>query len=82
MDKLVSDYPECSEAIMKLGSLMKLNGSNKETLSSLRAMGAKEKAVEELEEIVSILDEEKVRIDFSVPYPESTDASIMEKADM
>ena len=66
MDKLVSDYPECSEAIMKLGSLMKLNGSNKETLSSLRSMGAEEKAVEELEEIVSILDEEKVRIDFSV----------------
>ena len=66
MDKLSSLYPESSEAIMKLKALLLLNGSNEETISALRAMGAKEKAVKELEEIVSILDNEKVRIDFTV----------------
>ena len=66
MDKLSSLYPESSEAIMKLKALLLLDGSNEETISALRAMGAKEKAVKELEEIVSILDNEKVRIDFTV----------------
>ena len=63
---LAKEYPDCAGAFGKLAELSSLTGSNGEVLSDLRAMGADEELVSELESVVSALDEDAVRIDFSV----------------
>lgn len=63
---LAKEYPDCAGAFSKLAELSSLTGSNGEVLSDLRAMGADEELVSELESVVSALDEDAVRIDFSV----------------
>lgn len=63
---LAKEYPDCAVAFGKLAELSSLTGSNGEVLSSLRAMGADEALVSELESVVSALEEDAVRIDFSV----------------
>ena len=63
---LAKEYPDCAGAFGKLAELSSLTGSNGEVFSDLRAMGADEELVSELESVVSALDEDAVRIDFSV----------------
>ena len=63
---LADNYPESRDAILKLRSLILLNGSNKEVIKNLSEMGADKKSLDELEEVVSVLDSVHLRIDFSV----------------
>ena len=63
---LADNYPESRDAILKLRSLILLNGSNKEVIKNLSEMGADKKSLDELEEVVSVLDNRHLRIDFSV----------------
>ena len=66
LDALGDKYPECRDAILKLRSLVLLNGSNEEVIKKLSEMGADNKALDELEEVLSVLDNKHLRIDFSV----------------
>lgn len=66
LDALGDKYPECRDAILKLRSLVLLNGSNEEVIKKLSEMGADKKSLDELEEVVSVLDNKHLRIDFSV----------------
>lgn len=66
LDALGDKYPECRDAILKLRSLVLLNGSNEEVIKKLSEMGADKKALDELEEVLSVLDNKHLRIDFSV----------------
>ena len=63
---LARENAECSGALKKIAELSSLTGSNDEVLSSLREMGADPALVSDLSSIVSALDEDAVRIDFSV----------------
>lgn len=66
LDALGDKYPECRDAILKLRSLVLLNGSNEEVIKKLSEMGADKRSLDELEEVVSVLDNRHLRIDFSV----------------
>ncbi|MGN1164585.1 MAG: ATP phosphoribosyltransferase regulatory subunit [Candidatus Ornithospirochaeta sp.] len=66
MEKLAIDNPECASSINSLRSLLSFDGSSGEMIAMLRQIGAEKGAVDELEKIVSVLDEDSVRIDFSV----------------
>ena len=63
---LADEYGEFSVAFGKLAELSSLTGSCSEVLSSLKQMGAEASLVSELAAIVSVLDRDAVRIDFSV----------------
>ena len=64
MDALLYDYPEYRDALLLLRSLLAQNGNNKEIIESIK--GVDKKVIDELEEVLSALDEKSVRIDFSV----------------
>ena len=66
LDALKEKYPESRDAVLKLRSLILLNGSNEEVIKKLSEMGADKKSLDELEEVVSVLDSVHLRIDFSV----------------
>ena len=66
LNKLISEYPESGDALEKIRSLLLLSGSNDEIIKRLREMGADKKSLDELEEVVSVLDSDALRIDFSV----------------
>ncbi len=63
---LKEDYPEFGEAIAKLSDLTMLMGSNKEIYGLLERFGVEKTIINELKTIVSSLDQDAVRIDFSV----------------
>ena len=66
MDTLISDCPENRAALISLRSLLTLNGKSEEIIKTLYVMKADEESIKELEEVVSVLDEDAFRIDFSV----------------
>lgn len=66
LEALARDNEEYSQVIGKLAELAVMAGDNSEVFSSLRAMGADEASLKELEGVVSRLDERRLRIDFSV----------------
>ncbi|MBQ0071978.1 MAG: ATP phosphoribosyltransferase regulatory subunit [Spirochaetales bacterium] len=63
---LCEENPEDAAAIDKIRQLASLNGSNSEILASLETMGADKASLSELKSILSVLSDEKTRIDFSV----------------
>ncbi|MBP5161400.1 MAG: ATP phosphoribosyltransferase regulatory subunit [Spirochaetales bacterium] len=66
MLKLASDYPESASSLESLARLSSMTGSNESVVSELRKMGADESLVSVLEAVVSALEQDSVRIDFSV----------------
>ena len=55
-----------SMGLDKLAELAGLTGSNEEIYARLREMAADSASIDELKAIVSVLDQDRVRIDFSV----------------
>lgn len=66
LDKLIVENPENRDALSALRSLLFLSGSNDEIIRELYKMGADQASVRELEEVISVLDDKSLRIDFSV----------------
>ena len=62
---LAEIYPESETELQTLAQLCTLNGSNEQVLSSLEKMGVESLAIDELRTVLSLLDESKVRIDFT-----------------
>lgn len=62
---LAEEYPECADELKTLSQLCTLGGSNDEMLGALGKMGADSLALNELKTILSLLDQSKVRIDFT-----------------
>lgn len=63
---LEEENPSCKEALEKIKALLSLYGTSEEIIDALWALGAEPKCMTELENVVSALDENCVRIDFSV----------------
>ncbi len=64
--KLSGDYPQFASELESLARLSSMTGSNEAVVSELRKMGADEDLVSVLESVVSALEQDSVRIDFSV----------------
>ena len=64
--KLSGDYPQFASELESLVRLSSMTGSNEAVVSELRKMGADEDLVSVLESVVSALEQDSVRIDFSV----------------
>ena len=62
---LAEEYPESTKALETLARLCTLKGTNEEVLQTLSGMGAKSPAVDELKTVISLLDQSRVRIDFT-----------------
>ena len=62
---LAEEYPESAKALETLARLCTLKGTNEEVLQTLSGMGAKSPAVDELKTVISLLDQSRVRIDFT-----------------
>lgn len=66
LDKLIAENPESKEALSDLRALLFLSGSNDEIIRDLYNMGADRSSLRELEDVISLLDDKSLRIDFSV----------------
>ncbi len=62
---LAEEYPESAKALETLARLCTLKGTNEEVLQTLSGMGANGPAVDELKTVISLLDQSRVRIDFT-----------------
>ena len=62
---LAANYPESKKELETLARLCTLNASNEEVLESLKEMKLNSSAIDELKTVLSMLDETKVRIDFT-----------------
>ena len=62
---LAANYPESKKELETLARLCTLNASNEEVLESLKEMKLDGPATDELKTVLSMLDETKVRIDFT-----------------
>ncbi|MBR6348597.1 MAG: ATP phosphoribosyltransferase regulatory subunit [Spirochaetales bacterium] len=62
---LAATYPESRKELETLARLCTLNASNEEVLASLGEMKLDCSAIDELKTVLSMLDETKVRIDFT-----------------
>ncbi|MCQ2411920.1 MAG: ATP phosphoribosyltransferase regulatory subunit [Sphaerochaetaceae bacterium] len=66
LEAMQKDYP-CDAAVLnKLASLVMLVGTNDEVFAKLQDLGADEASIKELRSVVSVLDPNGMRIDFSV----------------
>lgn len=66
LETLVSENTGYSDSLGKLLNLLTLKGTNEQIISYLSIIGADSASLSELQAIISVLDSDSVRIDFSV----------------
>ena len=67
MEVLARENGSCTDVLTKLSKLLTLGGTNDQIMACLADMGAEKTSIAELRAIISVLDPDAVRIDFSLP---------------
>ena len=67
MEALARENDSCTAILAKLSKLLTLGGTNEQIMACLADIGAEKTSLDELKAIISVLDPDAVRIDFSIP---------------